>query len=153
MIFVLCFCLSFVLSWMVETQLHHYTNWANKSKINQICSDYFWVWYSWIFENLSLKWLWEDAGGGCNEAVFNLLQKVLANRPRDSRSANLSSGEIGIATLQLPPAFSHSHFGERFSIILDEDQQKMMCTTTRIVCVCVCLLLCFVDPIGIVTSK
>ena len=47
---------------------------ANKSANSSFlggCSDYFSVWNSWIFENLSLKWLCEDASGGCDVAHPN----------------------------------------------------------------------------------
>jgi len=43
---------------------------------------HFCVWYFQFFENLSLKWLWEDAGGGCHVAVPTSPQNVLADGPR-----------------------------------------------------------------------
>jgi len=45
-------------------------------------SNYFSMRYSWIFENLSLKWLCEHAGGGCNVTCPNPPPNSLADWPR-----------------------------------------------------------------------
>jgi len=66
----------------------------------------------WNFE----KWVWGDDGGGCNVAVPNLPRREagwgdvywLALGP----SVWTSGGKLGTATLQPPPASSHTHFSE-----------------------------------------
>jgi len=40
--------------------------------------EFFFVWHSWIFENRALKWVWDNAGCGCNVAVPNLPQYLLS---------------------------------------------------------------------------
>jgi len=62
----------------------------------------------------SQKWVWDDAGGGCNLAVPNLPPDVLTDGPRASQytpaQPTSRRGRLGTATIQPPPALSHTHF-------------------------------------------
>jgi len=57
------------------------------------------------FENLSPKWKWKDAGGGCNVAVPNPPQNVLAEGPR-ANTRHLSQPPVGALLLPLLPALA-----------------------------------------------
>jgi len=64
----------------------------------------------------SEKWVWDDAGGGCNVAVPSLPPDVLADGPRASQylpaQPTSRRGRLGTATLQPPPASSYTHFSD-----------------------------------------
>ena len=63
------------------------------------------------FENLSLKWPWEDAGGGCNVAVTTLPRREVGSADgywrAPSSSARIFSGGLCTTTFEPPPASSH----------------------------------------------
>ena len=89
---------------------------------------FFPLWDLWIFENLSLKCLWDGSGVGCNVAQPNSRRREVgwasvywcALGP----PARTFWRGLGCATLQPTPEPSHKHFRERFSKIRKSHKEK-----------------------------